>query len=49
MHSRLSQNDVTNLVNVEDAGRVRDAIIAIYGARYPPGPIWRPSPGPSLT
>ena len=35
MHSRLSQNDVTNLVNVEDAGRVRDAIIAIYAARYP--------------
>ena len=35
MHSRLSQNDVTNRVNVEDAGRVRDAIIAIYGARYP--------------
>jgi hypothetical protein len=35
MHSRLSQNDVTNLVNVEDAGRVRDAVIAIYAARYP--------------
>ena len=35
MHSRLSQNDVTNQVNVEDAGQVRDAIIAIYGARYP--------------
>jgi hypothetical protein len=35
MHSRLSQNDVTNLVNVEDAGRVRDAIVAIYAARYP--------------
>ena len=35
MHSRLSQNDVTNLVNVEDAGRVRDSIIAMYGARYP--------------
>jgi hypothetical protein len=35
MHSRLSQNDVSNLVNVEDAGRVRDAIIAIYAGRYP--------------
>ena len=35
MHSRLSQNDVTNQVNVEDAGQVRDATIAIYGARYP--------------
>ena len=35
MHARLNQNDVTNLVNVEDADRVRDAIIAIYGARYP--------------
>lgn len=35
MHSRLSQNDVTNQVNVEDAGQVRDAIIAIYDARYP--------------
>ena len=35
MHARLNQNDVTNLVNVEDAGQVRDAVIAIYGARYP--------------
>jgi hypothetical protein len=35
MHSRLSQNDVTNLVNVEDAGHVRDAVIAMYAARYP--------------
>ena len=35
MHARLNQNDVTNLVNVEDADQVRDAIIAIYGARYP--------------
>ena len=35
MHSRLSQNDVTNLVNVEDASQVRDAIIAMYSARYP--------------
>ncbi len=35
MHARLNQNDVTNLVNVEDASQVRDAIIAMYGARYP--------------
>ena len=35
MHARLNQNDVTNLVNVEDATQVRDAIIAMYGARYP--------------
>jgi hypothetical protein len=35
MHSRLSQNDVTNLINVEDAGQVRDAVIAMYAARYP--------------
>ena len=35
MHARLNQNDVTNLVNVEDAGQVRDAVIAIYAARYP--------------
>ena len=35
MHSRLSQNDVTNLVNVEDASQVRDAITAMYAARYP--------------
>jgi hypothetical protein len=35
MHDRLNQNDVTNLVNVEDAGQVRDAIVAMYSARYP--------------
>jgi hypothetical protein len=35
MQSRLSQNDVSNLVNVENAGEVRDAVIAMYGARYP--------------
>ncbi|MBC7803279.1 MAG: hypothetical protein H7Y16_05315 [Candidatus Parcubacteria bacterium] len=35
MHDRLNQNDVTNLVNVESADQVRDAVIAIYGARYP--------------
>ena len=35
MHTRLNQNDVTNRVNVEDAGQVRDAVIAMYAARYP--------------
>ena len=35
MHTRLNQNDVTNRVNVEDSGQVRDAVIALFGARYP--------------
>ena len=35
MQDRLSQNDVTNRVNVEDPARVRDAVLAIYAARYP--------------
>jgi len=35
MHTRLNQNDVTNRINVEDADQVRDAVIALYGARYP--------------
>jgi hypothetical protein len=35
MHNRLNQNDVSNRVNVEDAGQVRDAVIAMYSARYP--------------
>jgi len=35
MQDRLSQNDVTNRVNVEDAARVRDAVLAIYAVRYP--------------
>jgi len=35
MQTRLNQNDVTNLVNVENAGEVRDAIAAMYSARYP--------------
>src|SRR5512134_1147610 len=35
MQDRLSQNDVTNRVNVEDSARVRDAVLAIYAARYP--------------
>jgi hypothetical protein len=35
MQDRLSQNDVTNRVNVEDPARVRDAVLSIYAARYP--------------
>ena len=35
MQGRLNQNDVTNRVNVEDPARVRDAVMALYGARYP--------------
>src|SRR3954471_252088 len=35
MRDRLNQNDVTNRVNVEDAGRVRDAVLALFAARYP--------------
>lgn len=35
MQHRLNQNDVTNRVNVEDAGQVRDAVLGIYGLRYP--------------
>ncbi|HEX2332593.1 MAG TPA: hypothetical protein VHI32_05420, partial [Burkholderiales bacterium] len=35
MQDRLSQNDVTNRVNVEDPAWVRDAVLAIYAARYP--------------
>jgi hypothetical protein len=35
MQERLSQNDVTNRVDVEDPAQVRDAVLAIYGARYP--------------
>ena len=35
MQNRLNQNDVTNRVNVEDPARVRDAVIALYAARYP--------------
>src|SRR5918996_2111087 len=35
MRDRLNQNDVTNRVNVEDPDRVRDAVLAIFGARYP--------------
>ena len=35
MQDRLNQNDVTNRVNVENPARVRDAILALYAARYP--------------
>ena len=35
MQNRLNQNDVTNRVNVEDPVRVRDAVMAVYAARYP--------------
>ncbi len=35
MDIRLNENDVTNRINVEDAGQVRDAVVAIYQARYP--------------
>jgi hypothetical protein len=35
MKPRLNQNDVTNRVNVEDSAQVRDAVLALFGARYP--------------
>lgn len=35
MHDRLNQNDVTNKINVEDPGRVRDAVLELFAARYP--------------
>lgn len=35
MQSRLSQNDVSNRVNVESPAAVRDAIVSLYAARYP--------------
>src|SRR5258707_13070789 len=35
MQDRLNQNDVTNRVNVEDPLRVRDAVLALFAARYP--------------
>jgi hypothetical protein len=35
MRDRLNQNDVTNRVNVEDPGRVRDVVLALFAARYP--------------
>ena len=35
MQNRLNQNDVSNRVNVEDAGQVRDTVVAMFAARYP--------------
>src|SRR5690348_9803645 len=35
MQDRLNQNDVTNRVNVEKPTQVRDAILRLYGGRYP--------------
>lgn len=35
MHTRLNQNDVTNRINVEDSGQVRDAVCALFRTRYP--------------
>jgi hypothetical protein len=35
MQDRLNHNDVTNRVNVEDPFRVRDAVLALFAARFP--------------
>jgi len=35
VRDRLNQNDVTNRVNVEDPGRVRDAVLALFANRFP--------------
>lgn len=35
MQERRNQNDVTNRVNVEAPGTVRDAVLELFGARYP--------------
>jgi hypothetical protein len=35
MQDRLNKNDVANRINVESAAAVRDAVLAIFGARYP--------------
>jgi hypothetical protein len=35
MQDRLNQNDVTNRINVEDPQRVRDAVLGLFGARFP--------------
>jgi len=35
VHDRLNQNDVTNKINVEDPEQVRDAVLALFAARYP--------------
>ena len=35
MQDRLNQNDVTNRVNVEDPRQVREAVLALFSARFP--------------
>jgi hypothetical protein len=35
VRDRLNQNDVTNRVNVEDPGRVRDTVLALFASRFP--------------
>lgn len=35
MNNRLNQNDVTNTINVEEPDQVRDAVLALFAARYP--------------
>ena len=35
MNIRLNQNDVTNRIDVEDAERVREAVLEIFQLRYP--------------
>ncbi|HEX6691655.1 MAG TPA: hypothetical protein VF110_10965 [Burkholderiales bacterium] len=35
MQDRLNQNDVTNRVNVEDPRQVRDAVLGLFGERFP--------------
>lgn len=35
MQDRLNHNDVTNRINVEDPQRVRDAVLGLFGARFP--------------
>jgi hypothetical protein len=35
VHDRLNQNDVTNRINVENPDQVRDAVLALFAARYP--------------
>jgi hypothetical protein len=34
VYDRLNQNDVTNRINVEDPDQVRDAVLALFAARY---------------
>ena len=41
MQERLNQNDVSNRVNVEAPGEVRDAVLELFAARYP-GTDFRP-------